>query len=170
MEAYQPIVFFDSVGAHIQEDTLNELPDLGLWYAIIPPRLTWLIQPLDTHVFQRFKFYLKTRFQDELSGSPDRVAIEYMVRLVIRAIRYVLQAHDWTYAFAQNGLTGDHNSVSAYIKKQMRVENLLPFETDAPTLDQLSILWPRNRVFPYAVVTKSLIDEAGYQADSEEDL
>ena len=167
MARYQPIVYFDTAPAHMRPEVLHDLPGLGLWYALIPPRMTWMLQPLDSHAFQKYKWYLKTNFQNELAEGADRVAIEYMVGLVVRAIRYVLQRYRWAPAFEQNGLTGDHTKVSAYIRRHIQTEVLEPFSTDAPTMDALRLCWPRARVFPIAEVMDSLADADGYAADDE---
>ena len=167
METYQPILFFDTAPAHMRAEVLGDLPGLGIWYVIIPPRMTWLLQPLDSHVFQKFKFFLKTRFQNELTERDGRLDIEYMVQLVIRAIRHVLQRYCWAAAFEQNGLTADHTKVSSFIRKHLQVESLDPFCTEPPSMDALRLCWPRTRRFPIAEVMDSLADVEGYEADDE---
>ena len=47
-----------------------------------------------------------------------------MVRLVIHTIRAVLQGYHWGPAFASNGLTGNQDTVSMYIKGELEYERL----------------------------------------------
>ena len=72
---------------------------------LVPARLTWLLQPLDTHVFFKFNLYLKQKFAESLLEAPEENSEAVcMVRLVVKALRYVLQAHNWEPAFVQTGL------------------------------------------------------------------
>ena len=65
---HQPILLFDACGVHISDEALEELRMQDLWYIVIPARLTWLLQPLDTHCFLKYKRYLKSHFQDALGA------------------------------------------------------------------------------------------------------
>ena len=49
MATRQPILSFDAAPLHLQDEILLELEDVGIWYLVIPARLTWMLQPLDTH-------------------------------------------------------------------------------------------------------------------------
>mgnify|MGYP001362111768 CR=1 FL=1 len=167
MDTYQPILFFDTAPSHMRGELLADLPLLGIWYAIIPPRMTWLLQPCDTHAFQKFKLFLKQNFQDELAEAGGRLAIEYMIKLVVKAIRKVLQRFVWADSFIQNGLTGNHRAISKYIRQQLQRVEIEPFSIECPTMDQIRRLWPRNRAVPLAQVMDSLADPDGYAAESE---
>jgi hypothetical protein len=170
MEDYQPILYFDTAPCHMDVSIFEVLHELGIWYVVLPARLTWLFQPCDTHLFLRFKRFLKRTYQDEMAGAEGRDTVSYMVQMVVRAIRIVIQGHSWAPAFAQNGLTGDLANVSSFIKQQLQWRDLVAPSTDAPTLEQLRMCWPRwNRPFPLAAVMQALYDEAGYDGDSEDD-
>jgi hypothetical protein len=170
MANYQPILYFDTAPCHMDVSILEVLHELGIWYVVLPARLTWLFQPCDTHLFLRFKRFLKRTFQDELAGAEGRDTVSYMVQLVIRAIRQVIQRHSWADAFSQNGLMGELTNVSSFIKHQLEWVNLNAPSTDVPTLEQLRLCWPRwNRPFPLNAVMQALYDEAGYDGDSEHD-
>ena len=167
LAVYQPIISFDTASAHMNPDVIADFPTLGLWYVVLPPRMTWLLQPLDTHAFQKYKAFLKKGFSDGLAEREGRLAIEFMIRLVVKSIRYVLQKFTWADAFEKNGLTGDHRFISTFIKKHLEVEHVEPFSTECPTLDELRVLWPRSRRVPLAEVFDALADPDGYAADSE---
>ena len=168
-DQYQPILSFDTASAHMRPEVLAELVTLGIWYVIIPPRMTWLLQPLDTHAFQKYKAYLKRGFSDGLAGRAGRVAIEFMIGLVCKAIRYVLQRFTWQEAFEKNGLTGDSTKVSSFIRKHLNMQELEPFPSECPTLDELKVLWPRSRRIPLVQVCDALVDADGYDAESEQE-
>ena len=110
-ERYQPVLIFDASPLHIHDDVMAELAARSIWYLVIPARLTWLLQPLDTHGFAKYKRHLEQRFQDSLASSAGRSVREHMVRLVVDTIRAVLQGNCWAGAFASNGLDGDQTNV-----------------------------------------------------------
>ena len=60
---YQPVLMFDAVGIHLADEVMQELAAANIWFSVIPARLTWLLQPLDTHGFAKYKRYLKRVFQ-----------------------------------------------------------------------------------------------------------
>ena len=47
----QPILCFDAASLHLNAEVLHEIYTAHMWYLLIPARLTWLLQPLDTNVF-----------------------------------------------------------------------------------------------------------------------
>ena len=143
----QIILSFDAAGMHVHNDVLNEMAAAHFWYLLIPARLTWLLQPLDTHAFSRYKAWLRTRFQDHMCAGGDIAHMtSNMIRLVVACTRSVLQGHNWTFAFAQDGLTGDLSQVSSYIREQLRWDVIPHMPSTRPTIAELTLVWPRNRV------------------------
>ena len=168
MGEYQPIVFFDAAPVHLHIEILELMRELGLWYVVIPARLTWLLQPCDTHMFIRFKRFLKVHFQMEFGEYDGRRSVVYMIQLVVRAIRHIIQGYDWSSSFENNGLTNQPERVSSFIKNQIETRDLPPLEGhDPPTLGDLRLCWPRNRPMPEAAVMASFMDDDGYVGDSE---
>ena len=62
-----------------------------------------------------------------------------MMRLVISAIRQVLQAHRWDVAFANDGLAGDQDTVSSYIQNQLGYEQLPAYPPVRPSEESLRL-------------------------------
>ena len=155
-ERYQPVLMFDASPLHIHDDVMAELAARSIWYIVIPARLTWLLQPLDTHGFAKYKRYLKQRFQDTIVSSAGVNLTERMVRLVVETIRAVLQGNRWDGAFRSNGLDGDQTHVSNYIKETLQFETLPPYPPTPPSVDALRLCWPRNRAAHPAVVFQPL--------------
>jgi hypothetical protein len=151
-ERYQPLLMFDAAPLHLSDQVMGELATASIWYLVIPARLTWLLQPLDTHAFARYKRYLKMLFQDRDRRDQAHNATLLMVRLVIRTIRAVLQGYHWGPAFASNGLTGNQDTVSMYIRGELEYERLPLYPPLCPTVEVLRLCWPRNRVVNEAVV------------------
>ena len=53
LDTLQPVLMFDAVRLHLADDVMTEMAVASLWYLVIPARLTWLLQPLDTHGFAK---------------------------------------------------------------------------------------------------------------------
>ena len=156
MEQYQPVLMFDAVPLHLADEVFAELANVAFWHAVIPARMTWLLQPLDTHAFVKFKRFLKTRFQD---GGPYNAGGNLtlrMMRLVISAIRQVLEARRWDAAFANDGLAGDQDTVSSYIQHQLEYEQLPAYPPLRPSEESLRLCWPRNKTVHAPIVLAAL--------------
>eukprot|EP00974_Lingulodinium_polyedra_P020139 1946431-Lingulodinium_polyedra.AAC.1 len=66
--------------------------------------MTWLLQPLDTDVFSRYKIHLRRRYLGSLSDSRDGcVGAASIILAMNDACRGVLQAHVWAATFKRNG-------------------------------------------------------------------
>ena len=74
-----------------------------------------------------------------------------MCRLVIRAIRHVLQGTEWHESFAQNGLSGSVCDLSKYILQQLQLTVLPVIPSTRPTVAQVRVGYPRNVAFNYFV-------------------
>ena len=137
LERCQPLLMFGAVPLHLADEVMGELATAGIWYLVIPARLTWLLQPLDTHAFAKYKLYLMTRFQDRAPQDQERNPTLRMVRMVIGAIRAVLKGYRWDTAFASNGLTGYQDRVSAFIRGELECERLPLYQPLCPTTETL---------------------------------
>ena len=156
MSTRQPILSFDAAPLHLHDGVLTELEAVGIWYLVIPARLTWMLQPLDTHAFVLFKNFLRRKFTDRSSLGEGRPSTRRMCLYVIDAIRYVLQGKNWKKAFKQNGLSDDLSGVSAFIRHQLAIQDVPVVPALCPTSAQLQLCWPRNKPFKEDVVFRGL--------------
>ena len=143
-----PILSFDAAPIHLTPEVLAEIASGGLLFILVPARLTWLLQPLDTHVFFRYKLYLKQKFAESMAEAPGhKHKVALMIKLVIKAIRHVLQAHCWEAAFVRSGLWKDQFAVAAFIKRGLQYETLPQITDERPTPEMVRTCWPKNRTF-----------------------
>ena len=66
---HQVVLLLDTASAHICPKFLRAASRKGIVVQYIPAKLTWLLQPLDTHVFARFKQFLIQEFREGLVRS-----------------------------------------------------------------------------------------------------
>lgn len=61
----QTIVTFDNFPAHLSEDVLAKVKELGFALAELPPNSTWAIQPLDVAINRPVKEGVRGEYRDE---------------------------------------------------------------------------------------------------------
>ena len=152
----QPILSFDCAPIHLHGSTIGLLGELEIWWFLIPKKLTWLLQPLDTHAFMKYKRYIRKRWMDRLAARTGRRNVFDIVQIVLGAIRHVLQGHQWKNAFKENGIGEDSACTSRYIKNQLKWQELPPIVPAPPVQEMLATAWPLNRRLPLLQILTSL--------------
>ena len=107
------------------------------------------MHPLDTEGFTRYKDHLQKRFQDARIESPTgELSISEFLQCVYGTIRRVLQGTTWSHAFDRNGYGAQQDHVSDRIKKELQCTSGLQAPALRPTLDMLSLCFPRGWRIP----------------------
>jgi hypothetical protein len=98
----------------------------------VPARLTWLLQPLDTHVFALLKRRLHALQLDARCGSADGVlhGAEWLP-LLCQAVQEVVCRADWSHAFSANGVSDGPASMRSRVLEFLAAT--LPLPLRAPT-------------------------------------
>lgn len=147
--AYQPILLWDALPAHCAPSVLRAAARSGLWVVIVPAKMTWLLQPLDTDVFSRYKHYLRHRYLQLLCDSRDgRVAATSIILAMNDACRKVLQGNAWAAAFLRNGFGAAQSCVKRSLLEEFEVEKVECAGSALPTLLQLSAIFPNRLEAP----------------------
>ena len=91
---YLPILLMDALKAHFATDVLRWAAKRHIWVCIVPASMTFLLQPLDTDVFSRYKAFLRRQCAEFLSDQPcGELSAASVILAMNEASRYVLQAH-----------------------------------------------------------------------------
>ena len=69
--AYQPILLHDAFRGHIAWNVFAAFTRVGIWPIIVPALMTSLLQPLDTHVFAEYKWWVQELYQRALAESVE---------------------------------------------------------------------------------------------------
>ena len=115
------LLLMDCCYVHLHRDVLRAARKADIKVCFVPKTTTWLLQPCDTHLFRRYKAYLRRAYQavQLRTASQDVPAVD-LLRILIEIIRHVLQGIPWAKAFADNGYTlHQHNTCH-------RIRHLLP--------------------------------------------
>lgn len=98
----QPVLLLDACKLHFSHEVLQACATHGVWPILIPAKSTWLLQPLDTHAFLKYKAYLRGRYQQaRIAHARGDLTIEQFLPCVCDAVRCVLECRKWVAAFEQ---------------------------------------------------------------------
>ena len=99
------ILYFDALRAHIHPNVLRAASRAGLWVCVIPGKLTWALQPCDTHLFASYKRILGQEVQRR-SGmtAAGELSWELVLGAVWHIVRVLIDAKDWSHSFSAVGI------------------------------------------------------------------
>lgn len=157
---HQVVLLMDAHICHFSKLVLRRAAKYGIWPVIIPASTTSLLQPLDTHVFARFKLFLRQQFHYKMmdSANKDMTAQEVLHSLAI-TIKMVLQGHKWSEVFTQNGFGRDCR-IRPHLLEQMEVEEKFKVENTLPTFRQFQHCFPSGRLVPFDELFRSVTNNS----------
>ena len=140
----QIVLLMDCASQHMANNVLAHCRRLRLLIMFVPARLTWLLQPLDSHVFATFKRRLHA-FQLEARAAHESGALQpaEWVALLANAVFEVLVSRVWTQAFNANGVTGLPHAMRPRVLELLGSACHLPLR--APSANELFELIGRIR-------------------------
>ena len=149
----QPVLLLDAVRIHFAKAVLCACRAGGIWPLLVPARTTWLLQPLDTHSFLRYKAYLRDAYQRARveSGCAD-LSIQQFLMCVCDTIRHVLQGQDWANAFDKDGFGCRQSGLSTYAMRQLRLDAPPSAPETRPSDEQLKVCFPKRTNIPVSTL------------------
>ena len=116
----QPILLMGSPRAHWHPFVLSACRGARIWPLCVPASMTWLMQPLDTHVFLKYKRYLRELYQDE-RGDAEVSDLDFAAFMgcVYKTIRSVLQGYKWAGAFRGVGFGNAQADVERFVRRNL---------------------------------------------------
>lgn len=135
----------DCARQHLHQSVFTAAKRAGLRIVLIPAKLTWLLQPCDTHVFLRYKKQLRRFYQEERARNRDgRVSVIQWLRMIVRVITSVIESCSWAAAFLEDGFGNGQMSTSRFILTHMEPSAMLPAASDQPSQEVLQLVVPSN--------------------------
>ena len=100
------VLVWDRAATHISFDVLKVAKRLGIRIVVIPAKMTWCLQPLDTHVFSKLKHVIRS-FEFARRAQAFSGTVSPLERVVLHgsAIRAVLVEAQWDVTMQRSGLT-----------------------------------------------------------------
>ena len=156
----QAILLLDAHVCHFSRRTLTACRDYDIWPVIVPARTTGLLQPLDTHVFSRFKMFLRTRLhQLMLTGANEDLTSEQVILALLESIKGVLQRHLWAPAFMNNGF-GAAFEVRAHLLEVLEWQTLPVINSELPAYTQFAHCFPARHQIPFMQLLSGVLPHA----------
>ena len=144
------ILFVDALRAHINAAVLRAAASVGLWICVIPGKLTWALQPCDTHLFASYKRILSEEVQRR-SGMTARgeVSWEIVLGAMWHVVAVIMHSKDWSRSFSSVGIANEQRNISARTRRKLQMEAGTPIAVGRhlPTLSDLTHIFQRGRSF-----------------------
>ena len=139
-------VYGDEYKAHVGRRVWKAFAEQGMNYCLIPAKLTWILQPLDTHAFAGYKNFLANECQRiSVARIEGRLSMHHLLDAVAATINKYLNVSDWTQAFYDTGLVGSQRCVSTRALEKWDSQKDQSFrDTRYRLLEQLANVFPRN--------------------------
>ena len=129
------------------EELLQCMDTLAFKYMFIPAKLTWLIQPCDTHCFALYKRFLKLvvlRFKARNHYNTVPTVLVWFT-FIADTIVNLMNQRSWVTSFRENGFGDFQMRTSDYIKRHLAGATTLPISFLNPGPDILACLFPAHR-------------------------
>ena len=131
-----PVIAMDCCPVHLVGEVFTAARRPGVFIIVVPARMTWMLQPLDTHVFAALKARIRAAtFEAKAASGSTRLPYLARVRVHSAAIRQVLVERSWSACVARAGLTGDLSEARPALTALLAGQCLQP---TAPSVAELA--------------------------------
>jgi len=155
------IVYSDAYRSHFSPAVLQAFARHNFMVCLIPAKMTWALQPCDTHVFVEYKRAL-VRILEEFALCTDSGKITWvlLVSAICRVLTEIVESKPWVKAFLDLGLTGHQRLVSdrCLSKLELRRADVQVSDTFV-TLQQLEDIFPKKCIVPAGALFAGLVRE-----------
>jgi hypothetical protein len=154
----QPVLLLDAVPLHYHRRVLNACNAWHIWPVVVPAKLTWLLQPLDTHFFYKYKMWLKSRYQDaRVNTDALELTTAQFLECVYDTINHTFDDDlKLAAAFDENGFGHHQTSIRRFIKGVLEVDSVSDVPAGLPSDEQLKLCFPRKAKVPLAPLLRCL--------------
>ena len=110
------VLVMDALPAHLAPIVLRACADTGITPVIVPAKTTFMLQPLDTHVFCNFKRIVRESYDEKRlqKRCGDDDILEF-VKSLSQAAEHTL-SQNWADAFQQNGFGCERKSLTTALR------------------------------------------------------
>lgn len=147
VDTYYFVFGIDAAGCHIVPETLLALRASFLHFLLIPAKLTFLLQVLDTHGFRRWKSAMRKEYQRKRTETESgQLTIAMFLEVLYTAISTVFTRIKWSRGFAENGWSHSQQHVSKFIKDWCGIDAMPAISSDMPSIEDLKPLFPGGNI------------------------
>lgn len=158
MREVQPVLLMDACKVHIARAVLEACVKSGIWPVVVPAKMTWLLQPCDTHAFLKLKTRLKIvsypKARARAGASDGSLSVAEFLEALYDAIRVALVERRWEGAFVQDGYGRDQAWLAKHTLRQLEYEQPPEVPCAQPSIEQLQLCFPKGAAVPQATLFK----------------
>ena len=148
----------DAHRTHIAPSTWQSAAAHRFFLFVVPPKLTWALQPCDTHLFAMFKDKLTTSCQQlAIANGRRRWDIILLLRALNSCIGDVLNKRSWRKAFDDLGYRGTQKDVSKRVLEKVDLTERPEVSNTIPSLETLMSCFPQRTDIPLAHVFSAVL-------------
>ena len=148
----------DAHKTHIATSTWQSAAAHNVFYFIVPPKLTWALQPCDTHLFAMFKDKLTTTCQHlAILNGRRRWDILLLLKALNTSIGEVLNKRSWRKAFEDLGYRGNQRNVSKRVLDKVDLTERPEVPNGIPNLQSLMSCFPQRTNIPIGHVFSAVL-------------
>ena len=141
----QPVLLMDTCRLHFAKPAVAACFSASIWPVFVPAKMTWLLQPCDTHLFADYKRQLRCSYQAARAKTArGNLNIVEFMSCLYTVLRSVLQGHRWSLAFDRDGFGSSQAEVSNSVKRQLGIDGDLDVPAGMPSHEQLRLCFPRR--------------------------
>ena len=147
-----PVLLLDTHGSHTTPEVMARARELGILLLYVPAGMTFLAQPLDTHVFAAFKRALRVRAQAARTRNPaGTLGVRDWAAALFEAAQSTITGRRWARAFSAVGCRDATARLTSQLRARLGVATAADVAGDVamPTLEDITSLWPQGRQVPY---------------------
>ena len=143
--SHEIVLVMDCAAQHLAGNVINHCRRLRLHVLFVPARMTWLLQPLDTHIFGKLKRRLHALQLLARSTAPQGVLERAAwIDILSEGVQQVLVAGLANDGFHANGVLGDTGSLRPRV--QQLLEGFSPPALECPTVEDICALIGSRRL------------------------
>ena len=132
------VLVMDCYSVHVSMEALKYAKALRFVIVLIPGRMTWLLQPLDSHIFAGLKQVLR-RLVMHLRISSENGTITWSegLKAATTAVRQQLVSKSWRHVMQASGMDADASALRPALANVLRGVDLNP---RPPTKEEMEIV------------------------------
>jgi hypothetical protein len=140
---HQIILVMDVARCHFHTKIFSLANRLGIRLVYVPRKLTWLLQPLDTHCFARLKRLLKEKWVElRVASESGVVSHAAWLAAVFDIVKKLFCGTKWLPAF--RALLDETAGFSARVQKELGWKGPRPIPSEALSEEQLKSIFPQK--------------------------
>ena len=139
------ILLLDMARCHMHKSVSDVARKHAIRLVYIPAKMTWLVQPCDTHCFARMKSYLRKSWHSaQCKSTSGVVSVQEWLQVIITGMDSVLRRTSWRKAFEDTGILQNQTLLSRFVLAALGLHEPPHVPCTQPTVDMLQVIFSKK--------------------------